>query len=101
MGSGMTPAVSERSFQAQVVKLLGLHGWLVYHTWSSRHSPAGFPDLLCVRDNRVLAIECKTAKGKVTDRQRTWLTALDGVKVVESFVLRPAADLSALEELVA
>jgi Holliday junction resolvase len=94
--------VTEREWQRTVMALLELHGWgPIYHTWSSVHSPAGFPDLIAVRDNRILAIECKTQKGKVTDAQRKWLGALDGVKVIEAFVSRPAPDLSELEQVMA
>ena len=91
--------MTEREWQRTVMELLELHGWMAYHTWSSVHSPAGFPDLIAVRDNRILAIECKTQKGKVTDAQRKWLGALDGVKVIEAFVSRPAPDLSELEQV--
>ena len=44
-------------------------------------------------------IECKTEKGRVTKAQRQWLTELDGVKVVDAFVLRPGP-LDELEEMV-
>lgn len=91
--------MTEKQWEAVVVKLLKLHKWRVYHSWSSIHSPAGFPDLLCVRDNRVLAIELKSEKGRVSHSQDEWLRSLSGVKVVDAFVLRPAEDLSELEEM--
>jgi Holliday junction resolvase len=93
--------MTEREWQAQVTELLTRHGWLCYHTWNPIHSPAGFPDIVAVRDNRILAIELKVGGRQPTPKQREWLRALEGVKVVDAFVCRPAADLSALEELVA
>ena len=97
----MTLALSEKAWQAQVVELLKLHDWMVFHPFDSRRSEPGWPDLFAIRDNRVLAIELKTTKGRVTKAQTAWLQALDGVKVVDAFVCRPAEDLSELEELVA
>ena len=59
-----------------VITYAEFHGWLVYHTFDSRRSGAGFPDLFMVRGNRAVAIECKASKGRVTDDQRRWLQAL-------------------------
>lgn len=42
--------VRERDFQAAVMELARLLGWRVYHTWDSRKSEPGFPDLVLVRD---------------------------------------------------
>ncbi len=39
----------EKPFQAQVVELARLSGWLTYHTHDSRRSQSGFPDLVLVR----------------------------------------------------
>ena len=36
---------TEKGFQAAVVELARLRGWLVYHTYDSRRSAKGFPDL--------------------------------------------------------
>jgi hypothetical protein len=38
---------------------------------------AGWPDLVLVRD-RVLYVELKTAKGKLSVEQRVWRAALEG-----------------------
>ena len=91
--------MTERDLQDNVIALLKLHGYRVYHPWSSIHSEAGWPDLAAVKDGRLLFIECKTEKGRVTKAQRQWLTELDGVKVVDAFVLRPGP-LDELEEMV-
>jgi len=71
-----------------VITYAEFHGWLVYHTFDSRRSGAGFPDLFMVRGNRAVAIECKASKGRVTDDQRRWLQAL-GFAGVEAFAFWP------------
>ncbi len=41
--------MTEADFQGQVVELAQLHRWHVYHTFDSRRSHAGFPDLLLLK----------------------------------------------------
>ena len=76
-------SLTEKQFQQQVIDLAKLCGWKEYHTWKSIHSPAGFPDLILVRDCAILAVEVKSEKGKLTEAQWDWLEALGktGVKV--------------------
>lgn len=93
-------AVTEKRWQAQVVELLKACGWAVYHTYDSRRSPAGFPDIVAIRGRRLLALELKTLAGEATPEQLAWLRAFEGVEAVDAAVLRPSNDLSALEELV-
>ncbi|MCC6312227.1 MAG: hypothetical protein IT345_15125, partial [Trueperaceae bacterium] len=62
--------VGERDFQALVVQLARLRGWRVYHTFDSRRSPAGFPDLVLARPPRLVIAELKSEKGRVADEQR-------------------------------
>lgn len=52
--------MTERQFQPQVVQLARLCGWLIYHTFDSRRSAAGFPDLCMVRGDRCLFVELKS-----------------------------------------
>jgi len=71
--------MSERDFQAGVLKLARFHGFeLRYHTHDSRRSAPGFPDLVLVntRAGRVLFRELKTNKGRVTPDQQAWLDGL-------------------------
>jgi hypothetical protein len=70
------PRISERRFMQQVVDLAKLLKWRVYHTHDSRHSPAGFPDLVLVRRPRVLFVELKVGKNVPTDEQIAWLLDL-------------------------
>lgn len=73
------PAISEREFTQQVIDLAHYCGWRVYHTWSSVHSPAGFPDLVLVRRERLLFVELKSERGRLTTAQEEWLGALRAV----------------------
>lgn len=50
-------------------------GWRAYHTHDSRHSAAGFPDLVLVRE-RIVYAELKTTKGKLSPSQAAWMEAL-------------------------
>ena len=68
--------VTEKQFMAAVVEMAQMLGWLVYHTHDSRSSEAGFPDIVCVRRDRVLFIELKTEKGRLSEAQERWLSAL-------------------------
>jgi hypothetical protein len=65
----------ESDFQRWVVDLAGWRGWRLYHTFDSRRSESGFPDLVLVRD-RVLFRELKNDTRSLTREQRAWLDAL-------------------------
>ena len=68
--------MTERQLQDAVLKLARLQGWLVYHTYDSRRSQPGFPDLVMVRKGQLLFVELKGAKGKLAREQREWIGAL-------------------------
>lgn len=89
-GKSAIPRLSEARWQAQVVKLARMLGWAVYHTFNSRRSAAGFPDLVLVhpgdgtKSGRVIFAELKAEDGRTTPEQTAWLDALlhcDGVEV--------------------
>lgn len=69
--------VTESAFQAQVIEYAEARLWLVYHTYRSTRSPAGFPDLVLVRLSRCIFAELKTEKGRPSPAQLKWLDALD------------------------
>lgn len=96
--SGPRGSVSERGLAALVAELANLFGWLRYHTWLSRHSPAGFPDEVLVRGARLIFAELKSERGKVSAAQAEWLDALGQVPGVEAYVWRPS-DMDAIAEV--
>lgn len=71
--------ISEKDFMGQVIDLARMTGWRVYHTYDSRRSEAGFPDLVLVhpRRERVIFAELKSATGQLSVPQKAWLAALD------------------------
>ena len=95
--------ISETYFRdQQVIPLARMLGWLVYFTWKSFHSPAGFPDLVLVKGKRLIFAELKTDDGKFSPAQLTWLAALEWVardnQAIEVYVWRPS-DLEHIKEL--
>lgn len=82
-------AIPEREFQDQVTALAAKAGWLVYHTYDSRRSQAGFPDLVMLRDGRCVVAELKSERGRLTDDQVRWVAAWDATDA-EVFVWRPS-----------
>jgi hypothetical protein len=92
-----TPAIqiTERELDRQVMDLAKVFGWsLSYHTWVSVKSAPGFPDRVFVRPPRILFVEEKAEKGKVSPAQEKWAEALKACPGVEYVLLRP----SGLEE---
>lgn len=86
---GATP-LTEKQFMQQVRDLAKLLGWSVYHTFDSRRSEPGFPDLVFVNatQRRILYAELKTDKGRVSEHQRRWLDML-GAAGAEVALWRP------------
>lgn len=76
-------------FQHQVLRYAELTGWRAYHTYDSRRSAAGFPDLVLVRRPRVIFAELKGARTPIRDDQRDWLGALQDCGSVEVYCWRP------------
>lgn len=79
--------ILEKEWQRTVVDLAKQLGWRHYHTFDSRRSTHGFPDLVLVRD-RVLYLELKREKGRLTDEQIDWLRRLRAAGA-EAYVARP------------
>lgn len=68
--------MTERELQNAVLELAGYLGWKCYHTFDSRRSQAGFPDLVLVKPGRLIFAELKSARGKLTNAQADWGAAL-------------------------
>lgn len=85
----MIAPVNEKAFTQTVVQAFKATGHLVYHTYDSRRSEPGFPDLTIVHPERgVVFAELKTADGRLSRAQKTWIATLEqaGARV---FVWRP------------
>ena len=88
----------EAEWQQQVIELATLSGWIVYHTHDSRHSAAGFPDLVLARPGELLMRELKTDIGKVRPEQQAWLDALQAAGA-DVDVWRPRDTAAVIERL--
>jgi hypothetical protein len=91
--------VSERQFQAEVIRRAKLFGWLVHHSrpaigrggrWNTPiEGDPGYIDLTLARSGRLLLLELKSATGKTSPAQRAWISTLSQVPGVEVHVLTP------------
>lgn len=71
--------MTENQLQAVIIANAKRSGWLVYHTFDSRRSQAGYPDLHLVHPVLKISLlrELKTQKGTLRPEQKTWITALE------------------------
>ena len=68
---------SEKQFQSMCEYVFRSEGFLVYHTYNSRRSEPGFPDLVAVHPDRgIIFAELKMPKGKPSAAQTRWLEAI-------------------------
>jgi hypothetical protein len=87
---------SEKEFQARVTAYAEARGWVVYHTYDSRKSQKGFPDLVLVRGPpsspaRLIFAELKSETGKERKEQAEWRRLLEWVGGnVEAYLFRPS-----------
>lgn len=70
--------MTEAELQAAILEYIGyLPDVLVYHVYDSRRSNPGFPDLVILGTRGVLWRELKSAKGRTSKDQKTWIAALE------------------------
>jgi hypothetical protein len=84
-------AVYEADLQYVIRQAANLHKWHCYHTYDSRRSEPGFPDLVIAGYGQLIIWELKRQSEKPTEAQQEWLDTLAAVTahpVVE--VIRPS-----------
>lgn len=69
--------MTEKQLQSAIVDCARLLGWRTYHTYDSRRSDPGFPDLTLARGTRLVFAELKSAKGRLSEAQAEWKAALE------------------------
>lgn len=95
--AGMVLPESEADFQRWTIDYAEWHGWAVFHTYDSRRSNPGWPDLVLVRD-RVLFRELKTNSGRLSVEQAACLNRLTAAGA-DAKVWRPRDRRSVEQEL--
>jgi VRR-NUC domain len=73
----LSPRLStRRRFQEHVLEAARLYGWRVY---VNRRGEAGFPDLVLVREGRLIFVELKGEGGRPAPGQLQWIGDLGAV----------------------
>jgi hypothetical protein len=97
-----TPApLTERQWQTAIEDRLKAERYLYQHVyrmqtprggWRTSTTAVGWPDLVAIRDQWLVVIECKGAKGRVEPDQLTWLAGFAAIPTARVWVLRPTDD---------
>jgi hypothetical protein len=92
-------SLTEAQFQQRILDYTKITGWRVAHFRPARTATgwrtpvqadgAGFPDLIAVRADRIVSIEVKAERGRVSSEQDDWLAALTEAGV-KCYVAYPA-----------
>ena len=82
--------ITEKAFLAFVTDVANAGSWLTYHTYDSRRSQAGFPDLVMSKNGRVIFAELKTQKGRIRKEQQHWIDVLTQNPSIEVYLWRPS-----------
>lgn len=90
--------VKEKHWQGQVRKIATEYGWQVFVTYDSRKCPPGEPDLRLIRPPRVVFIELKTMRGRLSDAQEAAGEMFKACPGVEYYLLRPS-DVDLVHEI--
>ena len=99
--------VTHRRLEAMADGIATGNGWLVHAIHDSRReswsADSGWPDRFYVRDARAIALELKVPPDEISDEQRAWLEALDGVPGITARLFTSSGlytrDMVALAEL--
>lgn len=99
--------VSEKEVLNSIKQYLLLMGYSVWRinnmgTYNSKtqgyyfHGDKGIPDLIAIKNNLLLFLECKSSTGKTTAEQKEFLNALDIIEIVRGGVVHSIEDVKRL-----
>src|SRR5262245_24961786 len=92
--------ITEAQWTNLLLDLAAWWGWRAYHTYDSRKSAPGFPDLALVRPPRLIFAELKVGRGRLSADQQRWLRDLLRCGGnVEMYVWRPQDWVTVLQKL--
>lgn len=80
--------VTHAELQASIIQLATLKGYEHFHNLHPEGSDPGWPDLVLCKPPRLIFLELKTERGKLTEAQRGWLLRLKACNQ-ECYLLRP------------
>ena len=88
---------TERDFQKFVINRALNHGWTYYHAPDNKPDQygrlqnvvKGFPDIVLVKNEKLVFVELKTETGRVSPEQTAWLEKLKKTGC-DTFVWRPS-----------
>ena len=83
--------MKEKLFMQSVIDLATVLGWAHFHVFDSRRSDSGWPDVVLAKPPRLLAVELKGPRGRLTAEQERWLSLLASCGV-ETHVWRSGTD---------
>lgn len=83
-------AMLESELQENVRSAFVADGWRYFHTYRSERSPAGFPDVIALKDGRIIFAELKREGKSPTKEQQAWLDEAAKVEAAETYVWRPS-----------
>lgn len=88
--AGICAAMTEKAWQSHVLQIAAAYNWESYHTYDSRRSQPGWPDLALCRPPVLWLPELKTEHGRVRPEQRFWQDLLGQVTEVRVGIWRPS-----------
>ncbi len=92
---------TERQVQDIIIKMARYLGWKTYHTYDSRRSDIGFPDLCMIHADfaHTIWIEVKGPKGRTRPEQVTWLSWINEQRATRLGIVVFPPDIDAVEQL--
>ncbi len=69
--------VTETDIRRQIQDYLRIRGWFVFYILQGLGAYKGIPDLIAVKNGRVLFIELKTKTGRQSDHQRKFQSDIE------------------------
>ncbi len=84
--------ITENDVKKQVKQLLSLKGYFHFHVLQGLGAYKGIPDIIAIRNNRVLFLEIKRPKGRLSDYQKQFQSDIEG-QGGEYYVIKCIEDL--------
>lgn len=86
----LAKAMTEKELQQNVIALARMLGWKTYHTFDSRRSDVGFPDIVAIHPEHhwTFVAELKREGKLPTEDQHRWISYFHGAGI-RVFVWHP------------